>query len=244
MSLKTPFYHYKHSEWDTAFFGVTSAKLTLADVSQADAILESLQEDLSKAQFTVISNLNNEHEVNRLLGEYTAAFLVDMNVQFEKKAQLLQPIDKEIVVTSGRAFSEELLSLAEGTFKYSRFFNDPYLEADKARGIYGQWVKSAFDNQHKTFVEYYHTGKLVGFLLFSVSEAIYTIELIAVDQHYSGRGIGGSLLRAFEQQAASENEEALLRVGTQLANKEAIAFYTKNGFRYKACSSIYHHWNH
>lgn len=243
MSSLEQVYQYSYLDWDTNFFGISTGKITLNVTEETVDISEPLMRDLAKTTFTVISNIGNSKIANRIIGQHTSAFLVDMNIQFEKKADNKPKyFSDEIVIENNKNYSESLLAIAEQSFQYSRFFNDPFLNKEKAGKVYWNWVKSSFFKADKFFIEYKINQEVVGFLLYSVVDDIYTIELIAIKKAFSNQKLGTKLIEAFEYKAFKENNNAILRVGTQIDNKQAIHFYLKNNFHYIGCTSVYHHW--
>lgn len=236
-------FDYSYLDWDTDFFGVSSGRIVLNDrLTDEDKIL--VKEFFSQNQFTVIYNENNLAENNTWLGEETVASLTDVNVQFSKKAlQFSTVLNEEVSISNQLAASEEILAIAEESFKYSRFFNDPYLDKEKSNKVYWNWVKSSFGKEEKYFVQYMPDGKCQGFILFSVNDSAIVIELIAVKKTTIQKGIGSQLLQSLEAYAKVLSTIEEIKVGTQINNIEAVRFYTKNGYIYQSTSSVYHHWN-
>ncbi|CQR24522.1 TDP-fucosamine acetyltransferase [Streptococcus varani] len=236
-------FDYSYLDWDTDFFGVSSGRIVLNDrLTDEDKSL--VKEFFSQNQFTVIYNEDNVAASNTWLGEETVASLTDVNVQFSKKAlQFSTVLNEEVTISNQLTASEEILAIAEESFKYSRFFNDPYLDKEKSNKVYWNWVKSSFGKEEKYFVQYMLDGKCQGFILFSVHDSAIVIELIAVKKTTIQKGIGSQLLQSLETYAKDLSTIEEIKVGTQINNVEAVRFYTKNGYIYQSTSSVYHHWN-
>jgi len=64
--------------------------------------------------------------------------------------------------------NDEILEISRNSYKHSRFFNDPYLNKEKARDVYGHWVQSCFLSENKYFITCYIDSKIVGYILFSL----------------------------------------------------------------------------
>jgi ribosomal protein S18 acetylase RimI-like enzyme len=229
---------------DTKYFGMPSARVILQkpcmDVQSQNNLLGFLQE----FEFTTIINKANDPSNNRWLGERTKAFLTDVNVQLSKKISATEKQDDRFLVVSDK-FPEDnqIVQIAETSFEFSRFLNDPYLPVDRARGIYADITRNAFGKAGRYFVVFRTAEVAAGFLLFSihVPDASSTIELIAIDWKHKGRGIGRSLIRSMEHYIHGVGID-MIRVGTQLENNAALKFYTLNGFNFSEQNSVYHYW--
>lgn len=232
---------YGPLDWDTEFFGITSGRVTIEEgVTLSE--LEELFKLLDEFEFTTVVNKGNQAQVNQWLGEKTDSFLVDVNVQFSKEVGAEQRDNSHIVVSSQRKPDEMLLDLARQSFVHSRFFNDPYLDKEKAKAIYSQWVLSAFNQENKYFIEYRIQEECLGFLLFSINRDTCVIELIAARPNRTHQGVGTALLQGLDHYLSQKTEVKTINVGTQVNNLPAIRFYTKNGFILQGGASIYHHW--
>lgn len=199
---------------------------------------------LQNFEFIVIINKANDPSNNQWLGEKTKAFLTDVNIQLNKNISLAEKYDDSFTAVADN-FPEngQIIRIAENSIKFSRFLNDPYLPMQKAKHIYADITKNAFRKDGRFFVTVNGMEAISGFLLFSIDQAILssTIELIAIDQNFTGKGIGRSLIRAMEHYVAKMGVKTI-RVGTQLNNITALKFYRSCGFSYLECNSIYHYW--
>lgn len=235
-------YECKFLEWDTDYFGVKSARVNLlGDVE------EKGQEDIlsfcKNYDFVTIANFENRNENNLWIGKNTAAFLVDVNIQFVKELHSLEKhSDDNTYVINNLLPNEEILEIAKKSFRYSRFFNDPNLTDNKSQNVYLHWTEGAFQKDSKYFVICEREDKIAGFLLFSSEESFVTVELIAVDEAYQGQGVGKALIKAMESFVLDKDINKI-KVGTQMNNIPAVQFYSKMGFTYVNCGSIYHIWN-
>ena len=228
---------------DTNYFGVKSAKVILKKACVSDQIQNELLNFLENFEFVVITNQANDPCNNQWLGEKSKAFLTDINVQFRKEASETKGIPPSIRIADTFPENFQILRIAENAFTVSRFLNDPYLPVEKAKHIYADMARNAFGTKGRFFVTYQEKETIGGFLLFSIDfdHSSSTIELIAIDQSFIGRGAGRSLIRAMENYVFKEAVNTI-KVGTQLNNMSALSFYTSCGFRYAECSSIYHYW--
>lgn len=229
--------------WDSNYFGIPSSRLNIREnLKEEDK--KNILMFFEKFKFNTISNIGNKQSINFWLGSKTNAFLVDINIQFSKKITFIKnEVFENICIKENLDYNKEIVEIARNSFKYSRFFNDPYLPIEKRYGIYVQWVKSAFKNKEKKFVYLKIENIIVGFLIFSINsqKKEATIELLAVDNKFKGKRIGTLLINKLEQYL-QDNNYSFFYVGTQANNIEAINFYTKYGFKHKDITSIYHLW--
>lgn len=235
-------YECKSLQWDTDFFGVSSARVNLNGIVDESGQKE-IMDFCEDFQFVTISNNNNVRENNHWIGKRTESFLVDMNIQYLKILNEKPNFqDDKTYVMSNLSKNEQIVDIARSTFNYSRFFNDHNLAADKAKKIYLQWTISAFEQKNKYFVISMRDGNVAGYILFSVKKGISVIELIAVDKKYQGQYVGKSLIYEMEKFSIEQGIKSI-QVGTQVNNISAINFYSVMGFKYRECSSIYHLWD-
>lgn len=234
-------YECKPLQWDTDYFGVRSARVNLYG-----SVNESGQEDIIKYcrqyDFITIANFNNIAENNHWIGAKTNAFLVDVNIQFLKVIIDKTDYQKEnIYVLNNYPRTEQIVNIASKSFQFSRFFNDPRLPEMQAKNIYSHWTQCAFEQENKYFVVCKKKGNIAGYILFSINENGSMIELIAVDGKYHGLGVGKSMIQAMGSFVIDHGINKI-KVGTQVNNTSAAQFYSKLGFTYISCGSVYHLW--
>jgi len=237
--MENTFTFYK-LEWDTDFFGVTCAKaILLKSLSLPE--WNMLQAKFKEYQFVSIENRNSEPINAQLIGKFTSAYLVDVNIQFAKKTEPSSGLAPNIKIHSGLETNEQIIDIAH--FQVSKFTEDPELNKRGGKYVYQQWLLNSFGKTHKYHaVSYDEQHKINGFLLHSYSNDICSIELIAVSNDTTKRGIGTKLFRAVEF-AAFQHKAKEIKVGTQLRNMSAINFYHKLGCKQAGCHQIYHLWN-
>lgn len=228
-------------DWDTDYFGVNSARVNLTgpiDDEGQDRII-----DFCKGyEFVTIANMNNVKENNHWIGTRTNAFLADMNIQFIKVLEDKRVYqDDKTCVVNNLSRNEQIVDIARESFQYSRFFNDPKLPKKQAKNIYLHWTECAFGQENKYFVISEIERRVAGYILFSINEDSSVIELIAVDNKYQGQGIGKLLIQTLEL-FVMDKKIKKIRVGTQVNNVSAAQFYSKLGFTYVSCGSMYHLW--
>lgn len=226
--------------WDTNYFKVKSGKLILNHELKLPELKDSI-ELTNSYDFITIINKNNLSKNNFLLGKYTSAFLVDMNIQFEMKVESNKGRN---YFNAKNNFEEniELLKIAKHSFNFSRFYNDPYLDKELGQQIYFNWIKNSFNKKEKYFIVAKENDQTLGYILFSIdSSSDVTIELISLAKEAQGKGTGTKLLSSLNY-FAEQNNIHKIKVGTQIDNIQATNFYMKKGFSLTSISSIYHFW--
>jgi GNAT superfamily N-acetyltransferase len=128
---------------------------------------------------------------------------------------------------------EEVLEVAEKSFRYSRFHLDPLCPNAIANGIKRAWCENYFKERRgeRLFVAF-HDGVAVGFLAALIAEreagSAAIVELVAVAPGHQGKRIGEALMLAFHEHYRQRC--AWLEVGTQTANIHSIRLYERLGF--------------
>lgn len=227
-------------KWDTEFFGVSSSKVTL-NKSLTLLEWEELKVKFKKYQFISIVNKGSEPINAQLIGKDTSAFLVDVNIQFEKKIVSSNEMPTNIIIQHTLKKNNQILEIAD--FQFSKFTEDPQLADRGGDQIYQQWLINSFEQPNKFYaLSMNKTGNINGFILFSYSDNVCLIELIAVSQKETKGGIGTSMFKAVEHEAYRRGYSEV-RVGTQVRNLKAINFYHKVGCKQVECHQVYHLWN-
>lgn len=240
--MKSKQYELIPLKWDSEYFGIKSARIKLNGVinqQEQDEIIEIC----NRFRFVTISNNNNNEENNHWLGSRTISFLSDVNIQFIKLL-VERPvfIDENTNIKNYLSIDKKIISIARNSFKYSRFFNDPNIQKDKAKNIYVEWTKSSFKLKNKYFAISKRNNMTIGYCLFTFEGDTINIELIAVDKSYQGQRVGKSLINSVESFSFDHGFKKI-KVGTQLNNFSAIQFYINLGFNLMSHTSTYHLWN-
>lgn len=239
MSSKS--YELKPLQWDTDYFGVSSARVNLHGIISEKG-QEEILEFCSKYDFVTISNFDNINENNLWIGSKTDAFLTDVNIQFMKIVTSIPDCqDEKTYVVHCLSQNKQIAEIARKSFSFSRFFNDKMLPENQAKNIYLNWTENAFGRDGKYFVISEREGTAAGYILFSFDDDSSVIELIAVDEKYQGQRVGKALIQALESFAVDQGIKKI-KVGTQVNNTSAAQFYNAMGFKYISCSSVYHLW--
>jgi ribosomal protein S18 acetylase RimI-like enzyme len=168
--------------------------------------------------------------------------LVETQVTLEQRAAS-RPAAGDL----GTARADErdaLLDIAGSAFRYSRFHQDPRIDAPAAHRVKRLWLQSCLDGGRGEEVLVVRDGaRPAGFLAVLTTPSaegapVAVIDLVAVAADRQGRGHGAALVRGFV--ARWGDRASLLRVGTQAANVASIRLYERCGFTSSAATYALH----
>ena len=235
-------YVMTESAWDSEHFGVNSGKLIFnKEVSKEtfdDAMVRCADVD-----FLTIVNQNNSVGNNYLLGQYSNAFLTDMQVVFSK-AVVGHQISEDVQISNNYPANDKILRIVSNNFLYSRFYNDPNISREKADEVYSKWASSAFGKEDKYFAVCSENGVIQGLFLFAFDVAGDLDQgrgFMVVDKAFQGCGVGKKLMTSVEA-FAYERGSKLIFGGTQIDNIKMVNHYFKDGYTLSRRNSIYHLW--
>ncbi len=230
-------YTIKPLDWDTEFFGIPCARVTL-NKELTEREMEALQEQCKAYEFVTIENTCGSSMNNFLLGEKTKAYITDCAVLLKKKSEAHSA--EAYGDTSIRLAVEEDLpwieDIAKEAFVTSRFYNDPQIPEEKASGLYKSWVNNAFADENMTI---FVSEEKNGFLIYYQNEKTAHLNLIAAGGENRKKGVGTALTK-YADNYAFENGCVDFYVGTQAMNITAINLYIKCGFRFSKTTRIFH----
>lgn len=219
-------------EWDSSFFGYKVGKL---EVGEGEVIST---EELLNSDYKLVYLMSNEQLTPLQLGDANA-LLVDVKLLLGKPAQKTNEHDKAIV--SLNHLTDELVNLAIQSGVYSRYKLDGNFRNNEFERMYTTWITSSVEREDTAVYGFLHQDKLAGFITLAIKNNAADIGLIAVNEAQRGLNIGTKLL-AMAEVYATQNQLSNITVNTQLANKSALNFYIKNGYKELKRTYIYHLW--
>lgn len=220
-------------QWDSAFFGMRISRL---DVDESDDVRGFSQDVLCKNDLVYIF-AKHGIEVN-----VEGGTLVDRKVIYWKNIAEPATCCCNVKPFEGLVPSEDLYRLSLQSGIYSRFKLDTNFPAGSYERLYCRWIEQSVNGAFADVVLcYYVEEKIEGMVTVSVKDGTGVIGLVAVDSPYRKVGIGSELLRAVDVYLY-EHKIYRVEVATQYDNKNARAWYEKNGFAVKEQTDIYHWW--
>lgn len=228
-------------KWDTEFFGIKCGKVIMDESNCCMSCFDSSDYD-----FISIQNIGNCSTVNREIAIHTKAYLVDVNIQFEKEIspnKELQDSYKFSFVNSKEIEKKTLsqLTVEKDDYKFSKFVSDEEMNKRKGYQVYREWLKNACLEENKYFELFIQNDCVGGYILFNINDNTSTIELIKINEEFRGKHIGTHMIQALEEFLSTKDVKHL-RVGTQLNNIPAMNLYHFLGFKEKSRTSVFHLW--
>lgn len=210
-------------EWESEFFRLQSAKLTL-DASAGEVLSQDLAQ-YALVQVKVDANQLPVLDALSAQGFRLAESETDVCIDVEPQ---------DVALAAGRLAMQDniadVVSIARQAFVLSRFRAPWYQPEDSAR-FYAMWAEKAvlgtFD--HLCLWVGDAQGETSGFVtLRQLSSTEARIGLLAVRPENQGRGVGKKLIAAAKQWCA-EQGVTRLHVATQTSNLAALNLYLASG---------------
>lgn len=231
-------------EWDTDYFKVNCGRLVV-DAEPFD--MSDFERAARDYDFISIQNVGNSINVNREIARHTDAFLVDVNVQFEKDvAATFKNFEEDYQSSIFKSveipdclFDE--LNVDQSDFLYSKFVCDDKLNQRNGYLVYKEWLKNARNDKCKFFIVFKDKDSVGAYILFNIRDDVGTIELVKVNREFQGRYIATYLINEIERFLYYKQVKKI-RVGTQLNNIPAMNLYHGLGFKEFSRTSIFHYW--
>ena len=161
-------------------------------------------------------------------------YLVDTNVVLEMPARPRTAAPPAFEVALAQAADHAAAqAIAGSSFAFSRFHLDPLFPHATADLIKREWIRSYCEGRRgdALFVAR-KDGQVAGFLAALVAKtggkSVAVIDLIAVERHARGNGVGPALVARYHDHYAGQVD--ILRVGTQIANVASLGLYRRCGF--------------
>jgi len=167
-------------------------------------------------------------------------YLVDTNVTLSKPINKLSGLKGSYELRFALPIDEkQVCYLAGSAFKYSRFHMDYQFSNDMANHIKEEWVRNYFIGKRGQYmVVAINKCEIVGFLQLLCNDGILTIDLIAVDSAFHGKGIAQDMINFAESSCSNTFE---FRVGTQINNIQSLRLYERAGFRMTETHYVLHY---
>lgn len=243
------------AEWETGHLGMSVARLDAfqcsdpRDMECLTRLVEQLDEEWRKQEIAyVFTRLNTANIVGILALEQHGFITVDNLLTFSFAAhepQYDSPISN--VEMSPATFDDipDLRRIAERSFRFDRFHNDPLIPQTTADAMHAEWIENQVCNglaDHTIVAR--DKGRPRGFLTCKIDRdaekrlgvLIGTIWLVAVDNSARGKNIGRAMSMAGMAWLQSQGVE-YIDVSTQSINIPASRTYLGAGFKYASCST-------
>jgi GNAT superfamily N-acetyltransferase len=169
--------------------------------------------------------------------------VVDVNVTLRLEAPW--PV-YEVPLSISKVHPEEepvVATIAEKSFRFSRFHLDPAISTAVANRIKREWVLSYFRKERGECIYAARMdSRPVGFLAVLCSSSqdrtVRVIDLVGVEPERQSSGIGRALVGHFIQTEGPRS--TMLEVGTQAANVPSLRLYERMGFLISRTQYVMH----
>lgn len=227
-------------KWDSEFFNykIGEAYIETFKINKYTCFVE----DVRKNKFKLLYIYPCKDSISEKLNNIGVP-LVDVKIVYYKciTDKIISPKHK-IESFYEKILSKELLELSYLSGKYSRFKTDEMFRNDEFERLYKEWILKSINRKIADDVLVYkHMDTIKGFLTYKIKDSHIQIGLIAVNENYSGEGIGKSLMYSLEHIAFEKQIDYVL-VSTQQKNEKACLFYTSLGYKIKSIQPIHHLW--
>jgi ribosomal protein S18 acetylase RimI-like enzyme len=213
--------------WDSEFFGISIARARVHEGSVENAVEEAVAQGIECLYlFVPVAESLALSDALRRGGR-----LVDLRVELDLRTPLSLPGG---IRRADQSENTALLPLARRLAGESRFSADPRFAADAVAVMYEVWLERCFDEGIVVVPE----RSFDGFVGARPIDDGISIDLVYVNAHSRGQGLGGQLVRA----AVAIAGAAEARVATQAANIAAQRLYQSLGFRTASIQAVVHLW--
>ena len=231
-------------EWDSAFFGMTIARV---NPNRLDAQSAALAMDWCKEkQVRCIYFLaDSNHVESHRQAEKNGFYLTDIRVTYERSTSGLE--ERVAPDTDIRmAVPEDLPALRAMTvssYRDSRFYYDGHFPQEVCDRLYEIWVEKSLSGYAQAVLVKGVPGQPEGFVTCDtlLAEAKGKIELVGVSSSARGRGVGHALVQESLHWLAAQGMKSV-QVVTQGRNIPAQRLYQKCGFLTSEVRFWYHCW--
>ena len=230
---------YKHLNWDSDFFG--------KKIYQIDSFAEITDhewEAVIKEQPDLIYCVIEDPSLKTIeILEQRGAVLYDKKVKYFKQEFTQSPVKgNDLHCESTSTLTDDLEAMAYQSGSFSRFNLDPRLSG-KFKALYKEWIVASLNRRlaDEVLLAKDNEGNNVGFITLSVKDGTGNIGLIAVNEHFRGRG-GGRFLMQQADNFFLEKQASGATVVTQYDNIPACRLYEKMGYTIIKNESIFHYY--
>ena len=172
-------------------------------------------------------------DTNILLCRKNKAGLVKSSIPHHYSTRFSQPTDRD-----------QLGSIAQNNFRFSRFHLDPKVSKTDADRVKKVWVENFFEgNRGDYMIVSCFKDQPVGFTQILIkNDSKLIIDLICVDSRHHGVGLASAMINfMINEIAPSLPDRSKILVGTQISNLPSLSLYQKLGFKIISSDYVFHY---
>jgi ribosomal protein S18 acetylase RimI-like enzyme len=139
---------------------------------------------------------------------------------------------------------DQLGSIAQHNFRFSRFHLDPKVSKIKADRVKKAWVQNFFEGDRGDYmIVSCFKDQPVGFTQIVIkSDSELIIDLICVDSQHHGVGLASAMISFLINKIAPSLPDIKdVLVGTQISNLPSLSLYQKLGFKIISSDYVFHY---
>jgi hypothetical protein len=232
---------YRYTPWDAKSFGMDTREIMSVEYENADdlnQLLVEFEKTLQGDALVYFRQDSNDQTAKKVLfenGYYIAEAALQIKltkvrkVDFSKIYRNNLEIDEQI----NDADIEQLQHIAYHSFNYSRFHEDPFLDIEKSRTRYANWILDLIELGKKVYV-YRQNDEVISF-------QFYTLEDGKVDLILGGskEGYGMMTLYFFSTLMTDLQKKGVKRMDTMISASNLGILNTYISFGYTVQKSFF-----
>lgn len=237
--------HWEPAEWDSAFFGVSTARLKGGRLSAAE--MPDILRGLQAARVQVVHALiDGDHDESVMAAERAGFHLVDMRMTLEWRASgplAVAPYERALVRQHHPADVQALQAIARTSYHHTRYYYDQRYPRERCDELYAEWIAKSCRGAAERVLVAERLGEPIGFVTchLPASEPRGRIGLVGIRADARGLGVGSLLVRTAQRWFADQGAR-MVSVVTQSRNVEAQRLYQRAGFVTGMVQLWYHKW--
>ncbi|MEA3454966.1 MAG: hypothetical protein U9R26_00515 [Campylobacterota bacterium] len=232
---------YRYTPWDAKSFGVDTREIMSIEYQNEEDLSQLLSEfektvgDDALIYFRQDSNDQTAKKILFMNGYYIAEAALQIkltkikSIDFSKIYRNNLEIDDHI----NQDDIEQLQDIAYNSFNYSRFHEDPFLDIEKSRERYANWILDLVEQGKKVYV-YRQNNEVISF-------QFYTLENNKVDLILGGskEGYGMMTLYFFSTLMTDLQSKGVKRMDTMISSANLGILNTYVSFGYTVQKSFF-----
>lgn len=227
--------------WDSNFFNNKICRIngSITNVDELSNILIELsKQDIDLAYYSSPFALGGHLLISKLY----SINLVDRKTTYVKKINQDAPFHNSVIKYASKYPNQKLLDLSVQSGVYSRFKVDNKIGRSKYEELYKEWITNSVNKKIAKEVLVYLQNEIAGFVTLGEKNSRADIGIIAVDEHYRGKGIGKGLMLSAEKWFANYSNFTQIQVVTQGDNAPACKLFESCGYKVDKVDFFYHLW--
>ena len=232
---------YRHTPWDAKSFGVETREVMSVeyqdeeDLNQLFRVFEETIENDALVYFRQDSNDQTAKKVLFDNGYYIAESSLQIKLTKVNKIDFSMIYRNDLVIDDqiNEEDIEQLQDIAYHSFNYSRFHEDPFLDIEKSRARYANWILDLIEQGKKVYV-YRQNDEVISF-------QFYTLENNKVDLILGGskEGYGMMTLYFFSTLMTDLQSKGVRRMDTMISASNLGILNTYISFGYTVQKSFF-----